>query len=109
MTPQSEAPDEEPLDYDGLVAANRARRLYLAEHNVPAPADLQYAVSLLEFMIAGTGGEGLLAQARVFHEVRIAPILDKAVEQLTVVEDRRASAAARSRLLGGVPGVPPRG
>lgn len=93
---------EEPLEPEVPTAqANEARVAYLASHGISVPVDQMYATSLLEALFLASGGPAALEKARSYHEARIAPILDAAVARLTVVEERRSSAEARSILLNG--------
>lgn len=79
-----------------VAAANAARVGYLRSHGVQPPIDLMYVASLLEFIVGDR-----VAEAREFHERRVALILDNAVGGLAVAEEQMRSAQARATLLNG--------
>lgn len=82
--------------------ANQARIAYLTQHGAQVPIEQMYVTSLMEYLILANRGPEGLAEARGYHEARIAPILDNAVANMTAVEDRARSAHARATLLNGV-------
>ncbi len=84
-----------------VAVANQARIRYLADHGRQVPVDILYQTSLLEFIVLANGGPEALAEARAFHEARIAPLLDQAAGHVAEAEEERRSAQARSILLGG--------
>ena len=92
-----EAPSEDS-SFEDLAAANRARRLYLAQHGAPPPVEQQYLVSLLEYVLLSMGGPDLVSEAKGYHELRVAPILDRAVERITENEEQARAAALKARL-----------
>lgn len=79
-------------EYEQLVAANEARRTYLAENRVHVPLDDMYLVSLLEFALGDD-----LDEAKLHHERRIASILDEAAGNLAVLKQQAAEAQAQAQ------------
>lgn len=94
--------DTEPTQEVPVHVANEARFAYLASQGIRPPLDQMYATSLLEFLVVAACGPDGLAQAKEFHEARIAPILDKAVSQLTHVQEAQRSEQIRRTLLEGI-------
>ena len=80
-----------------IAEENERKRAYLFQSGIAVPTDQMYLVSLLEFLCGDD-----LAEAKDSHEHRIAPILDKAVTNLGVMQERQESARARATLLDGV-------
>jgi hypothetical protein len=91
---EQDAPEAAPALIDGLRQANAARIQYLTEQGVQVPMDLLYVTSLLEFVIGPNIGE-----ARQYHELRMAGILDQAVANLGVVQERNRLQEIRNRLV----------
>jgi len=99
-------PDQEPTQEVPVHVANAARVQYINSHLPPGaprvPVEQMIQTSLLEFLILAATGEQGLAEARAYHENRVAVILDAAVANLTRMQEANASAQARQILLEGI-------
>jgi hypothetical protein len=87
-----------------VAAANQARLRYLAEHGVQVPIDQVYATSLLEFLLGDR-----LDEAREYHEMRFAGLLDRSIggllqvaEHQQAAQEEQRAAQARASLLRGL-------
>lgn len=76
-----------------LTAQNEAKAQYLRANGIPVPTDQMYVTSLLEYLVLDA-----LDDAKLYHEQRIAPILDRSVERLQILAQQAAEAQAQAEL-----------